>query len=82
MGRSVARWWKRLAARLSTYLRVAFGQLEEHELAHLPMTSCPPLEGAVLGLCSGREARELFYDTVEQVIIVGLEARGLAARRA
>ena len=71
-----------LAIRLGQYLRVAFGHLEEHELAHLPLTSTPPPEGAVLGLCSGAAARTLFYETVEQVIVTGLEARGLPAAKA
>jgi hypothetical protein len=71
-----------LTARLSTYLRVAFGHLEHHELAHLPAQAAPPPNGAVLGLCGGREARSLFYDTVEKVIIPGLEAHGLTAQSA
>lgn len=71
-----------LAERLGRYLRVAFGHLEQHELAHLPLSSNPPPEGKVLGLCSGSEARTLFYETVEQVIIAGLEARGIAAAAA
>jgi hypothetical protein len=69
-------------ARLSAYLRVAFQHLERHELAHLPTTSAPPPEGAALGLCSGSEARELFYDTIREVIVPGLEGRGLSARMA
>ena len=68
--------------RLSTYLRVAFGHLERHELAHLPVHACPPPGGAALGLCSGSEARELFYATVHQVIVPQLEATGLSAKRA
>jgi hypothetical protein len=68
--------------RLGDYLAVAFAHLEEHELAHLPLASSPPPEGACLGLCSGRDARALFYDTVEEVIIPGLEAHGLPARAA
>jgi hypothetical protein len=68
--------------RLSIYLRVAFGHLERHELAHLPASACPPPEGAKLGLCSGSEARALFYSTVEEIIVPRLEALGLEARRA
>jgi len=71
-----------LATRLSNYLRVAFGHLEHHELSHLPIGAAPPPEGAVLGLCSGEDARRLFYETVEQVIVPGLQASGLTARRA
>jgi serine protease len=38
--------------------------------------------GAALGLCSGSEARVLFYATVAEVIIPGLERAGLAAQAA
>lgn len=68
--------------RLGDYLAVAFAHLVEHELAHLPMASRPPAEGAALGLCSGQDARKLFFDTVETVIVPALEAHGLPARRA
>ena len=68
--------------RLSLYLRVAFGHLERHELAHLPETACPPPEGAALGLCSGSAARELFFATIDGIIVPQLEAAGLSARRA
>ncbi len=68
-------------ARLGVYLGVALRHLEEHELAHLPL-SAPPPHGSVLGLCNGAEARVLFYETIEQVILPGLEALGLPARKA
>ena len=68
--------------RLGAYLEVAFDHLVEHELAHLPIASQPPAEGVVYGLCSGSDARSLFFATVEQVIVPGLEAHGLPARRA
>jgi hypothetical protein len=66
-------------ARLSLYLRVAFRHLERHELAHLPVTSRPPSEGASLGLCDGRAARNLFYATVTRVIVPRLDQMGLMA---
>jgi len=69
-------------ARLSLYLRVALRHLERHELALLPLQSQPPPEGAALGLCSGPDARVLFYQTVEQAIVPQLEALGFAAQRA
>jgi hypothetical protein len=68
--------------RLSLYLRVALRHLELHELAHLPLSSQPPAEGAALGLCSGADARVLFYGTVEEAILPPLEALGLAANEA
>lgn len=70
-----------LCDRLGEYLTVAFAALEAHELAHLPR-SVSPSGGAALGLCSGVAARTLFYSTVEQVILPGLESYGLAARDA
>jgi hypothetical protein len=71
-----------MRARLGEYLVVAFAHLEDHELAHLPTDFKPPPEGVALGLCSGSDARGLFYDTVEAVIIPALEAQGLGARSA
>lgn len=68
--------------RLGAYLEVAFDHLEEHELAHISPTAAPPREGAALGLCNGQDARGLFYDTVEGVIVPRLEQLGLPARRA
>jgi hypothetical protein len=68
--------------RLADYLEVAFASLEEHELAHLPESSRPPAEGVELGLCNGSDARRLFLDTVQDVIVPGLEHHGIPARRA
>lgn len=64
---------------LARYLPVAFAHLERHELGHIPERSWPP-EGAAYGLCDGSDARTLFYETVEDVIIPQLEALGLPAR--
>lgn len=69
-------------ARLGDYLAVAFEHLVRHELAHLPAMTAPPPGGEVYGLCSGADARVLFFDTVAQVIVPGLEAHGLPAARA
>jgi len=68
--------------RLGEYLAVALAHLEIHELSHLPSTSNTPNGGEDIGLCSGRDARVLFYATVQQVILPGLEAMGLPARSA
>jgi hypothetical protein len=67
---------------LSEYLETAFAHLESHELAHLPLGSVDREGGEALGLCSGQDARALFYDTVERVIVPGLEALGLSAKAA
>jgi hypothetical protein len=67
---------------LGEYLRLAFAELEAHELAHLPASFVMPPGGEAYGLCDGAQARELFYATVEQVIVPGLEAHGLPARKA
>ena len=69
-------------ARLSLYLRVALRHLERHELAHLPLGSTPPAAGVALGLCSGPDARVLFYETVTNAILPPLEALGLRAQDA
>lgn len=71
---------RELPNRLAQYLRHAFGHLEVHELAHLPLEANPPPEGAALGLCSGRAARALFYATVEGIIIPSLESHGIPAK--
>jgi len=68
--------------RLGEYLAVAFAHLERHELAHLPLAASPPPEGVALGLCSGADARALFYATVAEVIVPRLDALGLGASEA
>jgi hypothetical protein len=73
---------KSAQARLSLYLRVALRHLELHELAHLPLASRPPADGAALGLCSGADARTLFYETVTSAILPPLEALELRAQAA
>jgi hypothetical protein len=69
-------------AAVNAYLPYALGHLEAHELAHLPAASEPPIAGRQYGVCSGRAARALFYDTVHEVIVPSLERRGLAATHA
>jgi len=69
-------------ARLGDYLAVALAHLERHEIAHIRGSTAFPREGVALGLCDGGEARSLFYETVREVIVPRLEARGLPAARA
>jgi hypothetical protein len=66
--------------RLDEYLVTAFEHLLAHELTHLPARHSPSRTAEDVGVCDGFEARKLFFDTVEQVIIPGLERCGLAAR--
>jgi hypothetical protein len=56
---------------IERYLPTAFAHLEAHELAHLPDCGAPP-GGASLGLCSGRAARVLLRECIEEVIRPGL----------
>ena len=72
-----------LRQRLGDYLPVAFLHLLNYELAHLPVQATPPsdtVEG--FGVCNGRDARALFYDTITDVIVPELQARGLAGEAA
>lgn len=64
---------------ITRYLPIAFAHLVEHELSHLPTDWVPPPQGAVYGLCDGRQARRLFARVVSDAIVPGLRARGLAA---
>lgn len=66
---------------LAEYVPVAIAHLVEHELAHLPLSSRPPKEGAALGLCSGERARTLFFSTLDEVILPRLRALGLVFER-
>lgn len=67
---------------LARYLPTALAHLEAHELRHIPVATRWPAEGAQYGLCDGGDARALCLDTIEQVIVPGLEAHGLPAARA
>lgn len=69
-------------ARLGAYLRVAFASLERHELEGLPAGVRFPEGAAAFGLCSGDDARELFYATVSDVIVPRLEEHGIPAAEA
>lgn len=64
---------------LARYLPAAFVHLAAHELEHLPLGATWPDDAAQYGLCNGADARALFFDTVEQVIVPQLEAHGLPA---
>jgi hypothetical protein len=68
-----------LRERLSDWLVLAFAGLVDHELAHLPARPSPSPAAEAVGVCDGHAARALFFATVEQVIVPGLQAHGLDA---
>lgn len=68
-----------LRERLGDWLVLAFAHLVDHELAHLPPRPSPSPAAEALGVCDGNAARTLFFATVEQVIVPGLQAHGLDA---
>ncbi|MGB1016936.1 MAG: ferritin-like domain-containing protein [Nannocystaceae bacterium] len=65
--------------RLGAYLVAAFRELRAYELAQLPARSAPSEAAEAVGVCDGHEARRLFFDTVSEVIIPGLEDHGIPA---
>ena len=67
---------------VARYLPVALAAVEAHELAHIPVTTEWPSIAASYGLCDGRDARTLVYETITEVIVPQLEAHGLPAARA
>ena len=60
-------------------IHASLRHLESHELAHLPDRGGFGEGAEAIGLCSGRDARTLFYATVERVILPRLGALGLDA---
>jgi len=68
--------------RLSTYLIEAFAHQVAHELPKLPVLGVVAEDAAAAGVCDGGFARDVFFDTMETVIVPGLEKAHLAARPA
>ncbi len=72
--------------RTDRYLRTAFRYLEQKELEATPVGPMPPAEiaeqGLALGVCEAARARDLFYETVREVIVPGLAECGFDAKRA
>jgi hypothetical protein len=71
-----------LKARLSAYLVPAFAHQIAHEIPKLPVLDGGAGAAAQAGVCDGGLARKIFFDTMEQVIVPGLEKAGLDARTA
>jgi len=71
-----------LKDRLSVYLFTALAHLEEHELAHLSPVPAPSAAAVAAGVCDGSLARQIFHDTVNQVILPRLKQHGLEPRPA
>jgi len=71
-----------MKSRLTDYLVVAFKHVREHELHYLPLGKTPSVQAESVGVCDGVEARQLFFETITDVIIPGLEAHGLGAQKA
>lgn len=69
-------------AGLAAYLPIAMRHLVEHELAHLPVATAVPEDGARVGLCDGESSRALLFQTIENAIVPGLAALGLPAQEA
>ncbi len=71
-----------LKARLSSYLVDAFIHQIEHEVPRLPINLGLREELGQAGVCDGAMARQIFYATIEQVIVPQLQAAGLNAAAA
>jgi len=69
-------------ARLDAYLVDALVHQVDHELAHLPLHNGASPEAAQAGVCDGGFARAVFFDTITDVIVPGLERAGLDANAA
>lgn len=68
--------------RLSRYLVDALAHQVVHEVPKLPVLGALPAHAAAAGVCDGGFARQVFFETVETVIVPGLEQAGLDARGA
>ncbi len=68
--------------RLSAYLVDAFVHQVTYEVPKLPVVAGRRAALTEAGVCDGGFARELFVDTIETIIVPGLERAGLAAAEA
>lgn len=63
---------------LNRYLQTALPHLVDHELAHLSPLPVPTEALAQAGVCDGALAREIFWSTLEEVILPSLRKLGLS----
>ncbi len=68
--------------RLSAYLVDALSHQVAYEVPRLPVLGAVDPAAARAGVCDGGDARRIFVDTIEQVIVPGLERAGLSADHA
>lgn len=72
--------------RTNAWLRTAFAYFEAKEMDEIPACPTPPealvVEGRALGICENLETRQLVFESLETVVIPGLEAAGFAAEDA
>jgi len=72
--------------RTNSWLRIALRYLEREEMLEVPDVRPPSDElreqGLALGVCDNGATRELFYETVREAILPGLEALGFGAHEA
>ena len=72
--------------RTSRWLRLAFAFLEREEMLEVPNVTPPNdslrREALSVGVCDNQQTRALFYETVRDAIVPGLEAAGLDAEAA
>ena len=70
----------------NNWLRVAFAYLEREEMLEIPDIRPPSIEvieqNLALGVCENDQTRDLFYETVRDVIIPALNALGFDASAA
>jgi hypothetical protein len=82
LGRLAPRLDRAARERLGAYVEVALRHQVAWELPKLPVHLGLRAEVAAAGVCDGGLARELFFATVEDVIVPQLEAAGIPARAA
>jgi hypothetical protein len=82
---AIADWLKESGAvreSLARYLRHAFAILEEEMCGQLDRFARPSREARQLGVTDPQNAKKVFYGTIEQAVVPGLEQHGIAASRA